>query len=166
MTLYEINQQIANFNFNVDEETGEILNVMQLDELIMAREEKAENVALFVKNLRAEAEAIKAEEKALASRRKQTERKAESLAEYLQYCLEGEKLKTPLVSVSYRRTPAVEIEDEHRLIEWAQRSTEHGDTALKYRDPEISKIGVRQLIEEGVEVPGAQIVTHVSTIIK
>lgn len=149
-----------------DPETGEILDVKEFEALQMERSRKAEGMALWALDLDDEVQAIDGELTRLLARKRAAQAKARSLRQYLGIILDGEKLKTPLVSVSYRRTPAVEIEDEHRLIEWAQRSTEHGDTALRYRDPEISKAGVRQLIEEGVDVPGAQIVTHVSTIIK
>ena len=155
MTLYEINQQIAEFNFQIDEETGEILNTMQLDELIMAREDKAENVALFIKNLRAEAEAIKAEEKALASRRKQTERKAESLAEYLQYCLDGDKLKTPKVSVSYRKSDQV----------WCDDINEVPKKFLRIRDPELDKTAIKKAIKAGEET-GCRLETYTNMIIR
>ncbi len=144
MTLYEINQEIANFQFNIDEETGEILNAMQLDELEMAKEEKAENVALFVKNLKAEAEAIKAEEKALATRRKQTERKAQSLTEYLQYCLDGQKLKTPKVAVSYRKSYRVECNDIDKV------PTEF----LRYKAPELDKTAIKNAIKNGATNTG------------
>ena len=36
MNIYQINQEIENFKFEIDEETGEILNLMQLDELNLA----------------------------------------------------------------------------------------------------------------------------------
>ena len=149
-----------------DPETGEILDVEAFEALQMERDQKAEGMALWALDLDDEAESIRREIDRLRGRLVAAERKAKSLRQFLGIVLDGQKLKTPRVSISYRSARAVEIEDEHRLIEWAQRSTEHGDTALRYRDPEISKAGIRQLIEEGVEVPGAQIVTHVSTIIK
>ena len=149
-----------------DPETGEILDVEAFEALQMERDQKAEGMALWALDLDDEAESIRREIDRLRGRLVAAERKAKSLRQFLGIVLDGQKLKTPRVSISYRSARAVEIEDEHRLIEWAQRSTEHGDTALRYRDPEISKTGIRQLIEEGVEVPGAQIVTHVSTIIK
>lgn len=50
MTLYEINQTILSL---IDEETGEILDEDQLERLNIAKEEKRENIALYIKNLRA-----------------------------------------------------------------------------------------------------------------
>lgn len=60
-TLYEIDADIVNC---IDTETGEILDFDSLDALNMERDAKIEGVALYVKQLQAEAEAIKAEEKA------------------------------------------------------------------------------------------------------
>lgn len=156
MTLYEIIKEIADFHFNIDEDTGEILNVMQLDELEMARDEKAENVALYIKNLRAEAEAIKAEEKALASRRKQTERKAESLAGYLQYCLGGDKLKTPRVAVSYRKSQRVECDDISMVPE----------KYLRYKDPELDKAAIKEAIKDGRDDTGCRLEDYTSMSIR
>ena len=150
----------------IDEETGELLDAEAFEALQMERTEKAQGMALWALDLDDEAAAIDAEMTRLAARKRAVLNKARSLRQYLGFVLNGEKLKTPLVTVSFRRTRAVEIDNEGQLIEWAQRSTEHGDTVLHYRDPEISKAGVRQLIEEGVDVPGAQIVTRTSTVIK
>ena len=50
-TLFEIDKAIeAFFEENVDPETGELLNIEQLDELNLAREQKCENIALLIKN--------------------------------------------------------------------------------------------------------------------
>lgn len=156
MTLYEIIKEIENFQFTIDEETGEILNVMQLDELTIAKDEKAENVALFIKNLRAEAEAIKAEEKALATRRKQTERKAQSLTEYLQYCLDGDKLKTPRVAVSYRKSTRVECDDLSAVPE----------QYLRYKAPELDKTAIKNAIKAGDDTTGCRLEEYTSMSIR
>ena len=150
----------------VDPETGEVEDLEAFEALQMDRLAKAQNMALWALDLDDEVTAIDAEITRLTARKRAAVNKAKSLRSYLGIILGWEKLKTPLLTVSYRRTRAVEIDNEGQLIDWAQRSTEHGDTALHYRAPEISKAGVRQLIEEGVDVPGAQIVTRTSTIIK
>ena len=58
MTLYEIDQQLLDC---IDLETGEIIDAEKLTELTMERDEKIEKVALWIKELKAEAEALKAE---------------------------------------------------------------------------------------------------------
>ena len=54
MTLYEIDKQISEFPFDVDENSGEILNIEDFEALQMARDKKIENVALYIKELLAE----------------------------------------------------------------------------------------------------------------
>ncbi|MBO7669510.1 MAG: siphovirus Gp157 family protein [Oscillospiraceae bacterium] len=61
MNLYEINDALALWTPEVDEETGELLNGEALDELNAAREKKIEIIALWIKDLAAEIEAFKEE---------------------------------------------------------------------------------------------------------
>ena len=91
MTIYEINEGILNC---IDPETGEIIDIDKLNELELERDAKIENVACWIKELKAEAEAIKAEKLALAERQRVAENKAESLKKWLAYALQGEKFKT------------------------------------------------------------------------
>lgn len=83
ISLYEINSQIEQaWGAAVDPDTGEIINeeaLQALDGLTMQREEKLENLALFYKNLSAEAEALKAEKMRLAARQAAAEKKAEGI---------------------------------------------------------------------------------------
>ena len=64
-TLYEIDSAICGC---VDADTGEIINEEMLSALLMERNAKLENVALWVKNLESDAAAIKAERDALDRR--------------------------------------------------------------------------------------------------
>ena len=76
MKLYEIDQALVDL---VDNETGEIIDIEVFDSLQMERDEKIESIALYIKDLKAEAEALKAEKLAFAERQKVAENKAESL---------------------------------------------------------------------------------------
>lgn len=85
MTLYEIDQQIIKaIELGYDPETGEILDDSALQNLQMERETKLENLILWVKDLRAEEEAIQNEEKALKTRREANHRKGDSITRYIQ----------------------------------------------------------------------------------
>ena len=48
MNLYDISEELLNFKFMIDEETGEILNINELDNLKMAFNEKAENIIKYI----------------------------------------------------------------------------------------------------------------------
>lgn len=158
MTIYEIDQAIMGC---IDLETGEIIDTEQLDKLQMEREKKLENVACWIKDLKAEAEALKAEKQALAERQKVAENKAESLKKWLAYALQGEKFKTSKCAISFRKSEAVEVTDEglNNLMK------EH-DELLTYKAPEPNKTAIKQALKDGLNVPGVQLVQNVSTIIK
>lgn len=150
MTLWEINREIMEC---VDFETGEVINIERLDGLQMAREEKLENIGLFIKNLDAEAAAIREEEKALAARRTVRENKAKRLREYLGYVLGGQAFETPRVSVSFRASTRCEVTDEAALMGWLQANDR--DDCLKYTAPTVDKTKVTRLLKAGEEIPGA-----------
>lgn len=98
MTLYEIDDAILRCihlpdmadDELVDTETGEIFDTEYLEGLKMDREKKIRNILCWIKNLNAEAEALKAEEKKLAARRKINENKANNLKTWMQGYLNGE----------------------------------------------------------------------------
>lgn len=92
-----------------DSETGEIEDWSAFEALQLARDEKIENIALYHKNLLAEAAALKAEEKSFAERRKRAENKADSLKRYLDTALQGQKFNTVKVTISYRKSTSVEV---------------------------------------------------------
>lgn len=118
-SLYDIDSRILNLT---DKETGEILDEQAFEALQMERNEKLENIALWVKNLTSEAEALKAEEKAFAEREKAARNKAESLKRYLDSALKGQKFNTTKVAISYRKSTSVDVLDVEKLPE-AYRKT-------------------------------------------
>lgn len=154
-TLYEINQAILDV---VDGETGEILDLDRLVELQLEKEQKVEGIALFIKTLAAEAAAIKAEEEALAERRKAKENRAKSLKEYLTNELAGKKFETARVRLSYRKSTKVEISDETALLDYLEKN--HHEQCIKYKTPEISTSEVGKLLKAGTELPGAALVEN------
>lgn len=159
MTLYEIDDAILNC---IDEETGEIIDYEKLDELQIERETKIENVACWIKDLKAEAEAIKAEKQRLADRQKSAENKAESLKNWLYYALEGQKFKTAKCSVSYRNTESIEVTDAG-----LENLMKDHEELLTYKQPEPNKTAIKNAIKnDGLTVEGVQLVQNVSTIIK
>ena len=159
MKLYEIDNAIMEC---IDFETGEIIDTEKLDELQMERDAKIENVALWIKGLKAEAEAIKNEKQALAERQRVAENKAESLKNWLAYALNGEKFKTAKCSISYRNSESVEVTEEG--LEALMR--DHEDL-LTYKTPEPNKKAIKDAIKnDGLTVAGVQLLQKTSTIIK
>lgn len=152
MTLYEIDTKISEC---IDCETGEIVDFDRLSGLAMERENKLEGVALWIKNLEATAKAIKAERDVLKVREEQAERKALALREWLSRALDGEKMETPKVKISYRKSTAVEVDD--RLPKkWCSKK-------IVYTP---DKVAIKTAIQNGKRITGAKIVERQNIQIK
>lgn len=109
MKIYEIDEAILEC---VDQETGDILDIDRLEALEMERDRKVSNVACWIKDLKAESEAIKKEIDNLSARRKADDNKIESLKRFLEWALNGTKFKDERCSISYRRSETVEVSKE------------------------------------------------------
>lgn len=159
MKLYEIDQAImacleSDTAEAVDMETGEIL---KLEELQMERQGKLEGVACYIKNMLAEAEALKAEKDALSKRERVARNKAERLKAWLSKMLNGEKLATPRVAINYRMSEALEITDEDQLVMWALGHA-HSDL-VTFTAPCANKAAVKDCLKHtDWEIPGAALV--------
>lgn len=145
--LYEINEEILNC---VDMETGEIIDTERLEQLQLAFDNKVEGIALWIKNLLSDAEAIKAEKDKLAERQKACENKAKNLKEYLSKFLGGQKFKTPKVSISYRKSETVEVTD----------ITKVDDNYLKYSEPTPDKTRIKRALKAGTALQGVVLVEN------
>ena len=106
MNLYEIEDAILEC---VDTETGDILDVEKLEALEMERDTKISNIACWVKELRSDAAAIKAEKDALDKRMKAKENLADRLSNYLENFLNGAKFEDSRCAISYRKSESTEI---------------------------------------------------------
>lgn len=153
MNLYEIDSTIQAL---VDPDTGELMDYDVFAALQMERTQKIENVALWVKDLLAEASAIKAEEDSLKARRQSAERKANRLKTYLAEALRGEPFKTARCAISYRKSSALQVENTSQAAEWLE-SNGYMDLVVR-KSPDIDKRAVFALIKDGVPVLGCEVV--------
>lgn len=146
--LYEINQELLNLT---DSETGEIEDWSAFEALQLARDEKIENIALYHKNLLAEAAALKAEEKSFAERRKRAETKADSLKRYLDTALQGQKFNTVKVAISYRKSTSVEVDETKLPANWLR---EVPATHV------VDKVEITKALKAGEAIEGATLVEN------
>lgn len=148
MNLYEIEAEML----TCISEDGEVIDLEKLDALTMERNSKVSNIACWIKDLKAEAEAIKAEKQNLDKRQKVAENKAASLREYLAGFLNGEKYKDARVSISYRKSTAVQIAEDmdiKRLPEEYLKVT-----------VEPSKTAIKEALTNGVAVEGCTLIEN------
>lgn len=165
-TLYKINSlllQAIEANEEVEGAYTDTIEALQLE-----FNEKIDNLACYIKNINAEVEAMKYEEKALAERRKAKEKKVNRLVGYMKECLKSQnisKLDTPRNLVSIRKCPkSINIQNETQLIEWAERTGFECDICKTKIT--VSKTDVKQLIDKGIDVPFVEIVQGESLSIK
>lgn len=155
MNLYGINSQIMEaFEAAVDMETGEIINEAAyeaLNRLQMEREEKIEGILLWIKNLSADAEALKKEKQAFADRQAAAERKAESLKRYVADALAGEKFQTDRVSVTWRKSEAAEFTGNIALLP---------SSCIRVKEPELDRAELKRKLKGGAIIPGARLVVR------
>jgi chromosome segregation ATPase len=116
-------------------------------------QEKATNVAAYMRHLEATAEAIKEAEAKMTKRRKAIENRAASLRDYLKENMEAagiSKIESPWFELKIQRNPAaVQIDDEEALPDEFKREV----TALK-----IDRAALKAALKTQT-VPGARLTT-------
>jgi predicted nuclease with TOPRIM domain len=150
MKLYELTAAYSNV-MEMAEEMDAITLQDTLESITEEIEDKAENIAKLIKNLNADVDALKAEEKRLADRRRGLEGKVSNLKEYLQNQLEVaglDKVKRPTLTVSIQNNPpSLEVADENLI-------------PSDYRIPQPDKIDKKSLLtllKDGMEIEGVSI---------
>lgn len=131
-------------------------------------ETKAENIAAYIKGLKAEADAIKAEEITLNRRRKVKENQIERMKSYLlenMQLINRQKIDTPRAKLSIRNNAeSVQFDDEEQFIRLCLARGQ--DDYLRYKDPELNKTAVKKALQSGMEIDGARLIRTQSLIIK
>ena len=142
--LFDIHSQILEL---IDEETGEIADLEAFEKLNLELDTKIKNMALWVLNLESDAVQLEEQEKKFQKRKNAARNKAERLRNYLDAFLGGRKRIYPEVTLSYRPSEQVFIEDAMRIPE----------QFLTPQDPKIDKTAIKEAIKQGVTVPGASL---------
>jgi predicted small secreted protein len=160
MTLYDIDNRILEIierGFIVDEDTGEIIDSAEevnarLEELEFDRTAKIENIALYIKNMESLVVSLKAEEKALADRRRAREKRIENLKNYLTSSMVAANengIETSKVCISFRKSESVVVNEE--ILD------------RKYFNEKVSytpdKTAIKKALKDGATIDGAYIET-------
>ena len=162
MKLFEIDARLASCikisdDTAVDTETGEVIDIEALEALEMERDAKIENIGIWIKELTANAEAIKVEKLKLAEREKSARNKAESLKGFLTVYLDGKKFETARVAIKFRNVESVSVPDVAML------PAEYIRTKITN---EADKTAIKNAIKTGEVVAGAELVKKQSISIK
>ena len=149
--LYELTAQYreALDNVYVDTETGEVVGGLELDALEGAINDKAEAIAVVIKEKMNFANACKAEIDSITKKQKTTLKEVDFLKEYLKTNLEAlniPKVQTPRTTISFRTSTSVEVTDESKLPKQfiIEKTTYSPD-----------KVALKELLNSGATVDGA-----------
>ena len=153
-SLYEIDKSILEC---IDRETGEMIDPERLEGLFMERNQKIENIALWIKNLQSDALAFKAEKEAFAERERAANAKAEQLKKYLVKALGGRKFSTDRCAVSFRKSTQLEVLDVDSIPKELMVET----VTVK---PDANTI--KALLKAGTEISGCRLIENLNTQIK
>ena len=151
MNLFELTENYVKF-FTMLEETDEITEELEemANNLNIAIEEKSDNYVKMIKNLDADVEAYKNQEKQFNKKRKTAENKISWLKKNLQASMEQtgrKKVKTELFTISIQKnTPALDITSEDNI----------GDEYYKV-ERTLNKKDLLKDIKEGLIIDGVGI---------
>lgn len=164
LTLYEIsNNYVQALDFLTDPELDLPMEAINdtLEGLSGEFEEKAVNVAMFLRNMETTAEAIKVAEETMAKRRKALESRAAWLKGYLKANMERSgitRIDCPFFKLAVQKNGgAVNITDEDAIPE------QYKEAVITWK---IGKTAIKAAIKAGETVPGAEFVSGTHLVIK
>ena len=151
MKLYELTQNYMNLQALLEDETiSQDLIEAAMKEVGEDIEEKAQNYAVIMKNLEAEADALEKEEKRLAARKSSLRNRNKILKDNLENSMKAigkTKFKTNLFSFNISKNPSsVNIYDENLIP----------DQYIVYTKS-VAKKAMLDDIKQGVIIPGVSL---------
>ena len=157
MKLYEIADTYRAFMAAVD--AGEIPEdavADTLDGIEGEFDQKVDNIACLIKELRLEAQAIKEEADRLTARQRQKQAAADRLARYLQAHMQAMgkgKIETARNRITIKKNPvSCKILDEDTVLGFLQL---HGMADCYKQETTIKKRELLMRLKDGEEIPGA-----------
>jgi hypothetical protein len=143
-------REIIGIEADSDEAKGALRNA--LDEVQEQFDLKAESIIRFIRNLEAQADAVKSEEERLAARRKAVENKAAWLKDYIADTMRSMNLrevKAGIFEAKFRKNPASPNITNKALIP-AQYFTP--------QEPRINNAAIKDALKAGEAIEGAELV--------
>lgn len=118
-------------------------------------EDKAADIAVIIKEMNAEAAALREEEINLAERRKAKENRVKWLTQYLADNMQAAglaKVDRPRATLSFRKSKGVRIDDEEVFILWAETARQARFLNVKTT---VNKTAIRDALKAGEKLPCA-----------
>lgn len=162
MNLYKIDEQMRGLldMIEIDEETGEIVCDFvyeELQSLSIERDQKLEGFGVYIKELDAEFNALKAEYQTLKQRMDSIAKKRDGLIQYIHdYLLlnEIDKFETSKVKFSFRKSDRVEVNEDIVPKKYLK---------IKYV---VDKLSIKELLKSGKKIKGCELISYQNLQIK
>lgn len=152
--------QLYNYDVRIaqcfDEETGEIYDSELLEKLFEEKEKALEGIALYHKDLLAQAKAVKEIADEYKKRADNLKERAEKAKQTLNKALAGEKLKTENVNCYYHRSKSTSVVPGTLLP----------DEYMKFEEPKYNLEKIKKAIESGIELEGCSINDNTNLVIR
>lgn len=159
--LYAIQQEYINILEQIEASEGEITpeieQALQFNQQQM--QEAGVNIGLSIKALDYSEDVLDKEIERLTAYRHKIRKAKELLKNRLSLAMQQfgiERISSPIINLSFRKSEAIEITEEHAIPA----------AYLEPQPPKISKIKIKEAMNEGTMVPGASLVTRQNLIIK
>lgn len=165
MTLYELSKDYKDLMDAI--ERGDIPEEAiedTIEAVKLPRDEKLDNTACYIKDLKAEAQALTDEIQALQARKAAKVNLAERLKKYMQDSMNVmniRKFESARAKVSFRKSTAVNVYDATALLH-----DKDAKQYLKFSDPVPNKTAIKEALKAGKTVSGCALVTNESIQIK
>lgn len=162
MNLYQLTNKFekAMQAITVDPETGEVSGFEAVDSLDAAFEDKAEAYAVTIKNLAAEASALKNERDNLKAREDSVKKCMERMKQHLadsMLAVGKDKISTAKAALSFRKSVQVNITSDVMVPD---------DLCEVVIDRKPDKTAIGKLLKAGETVPGAELVENMNLQVK
>lgn len=156
MKFYEIDQQLREIleAVIIDEETGEIIDGFdseKFEQLTLERDKKLEGIGVYIKELNAEADALKTEYKALKDRADRKLKKADNLKNFVSdYLITHNipKFESPKAAFSFRKSEVVDADEAKVPKKYFNKKVEFV----------LDKMGIKKLLKSGTKIKGCQLI--------
>lgn len=156
-SLYELSKDYKELQAMLEvAETDEDMEAIQntLDMLDCSIDEKIENTAMFIYNIKGDIQAFKDEAKRIQAKAKTLENMTERLKNNIDHVMKENQLtekKVGLFKCYYRASETVEVDDLNALPDEFRKVTIAAD-----------KVAIKKAIKNEQEVVGARIETHMN----
>ena len=159
MNLYQLTNEFekAMQAITVDPETGEVSGFEAVDSLDAAFEDKAEAYAVTIKNLAAEAAALKNERDNLKAREDSVKKCMEQHLADSMLAVGKDKISTAKAALSFRKSVQVNIVNDVEVPD---------DLCKVVIDRKPDKTAIGKLLKSGETVPGAELVENMNLQVK